>query len=220
MVGLGHLPDLDFESNANGVSADGSVVVGYSAAMVGMASEEREAFRWTEGGGMHGLGDLPGGGLYTYSGARAVSADGSIVVGYGDSDVGWEAVVWDATHGMRTVQEVLDLWGVDIGSWQLEKATGVSADGTVVVGYGTNPEGNEEAWRAVIPEPSAFALAALGLLGVQGLAFGRRRSGASQLDAVRRKAAPPPAGGSRRVSDFRVRSILPFGRDSHERSSP
>ena len=44
------------ESYGFGVSADGSVVVGQSSSASGI-----EAFRWTSGGGMVGLGDLPGG---------------------------------------------------------------------------------------------------------------------------------------------------------------
>ena len=38
-----------------------------------------EAFRWTEGSGMVGLGDLAGGSFYSV--ANAVNADGSVVVG-------------------------------------------------------------------------------------------------------------------------------------------
>ena len=43
------------ESVAEGVSADGSVVVGQAISASGP-----EAFRWTELGGIVGLGDLPG----------------------------------------------------------------------------------------------------------------------------------------------------------------
>ena len=53
---LGDLPGGEFRSVANGVSADGSTVVGFSGLGAG-----QEAFRWTSGGGMVGLGDLPGG---------------------------------------------------------------------------------------------------------------------------------------------------------------
>ena len=55
MVGLGDLPGGTFISPAHGVSSDGSVVVGFSNSALG-----QEAFRWTSGGGMVGLGDLPG----------------------------------------------------------------------------------------------------------------------------------------------------------------
>ena len=82
------------ESWANGVSADGSVVVGwsYNAAFYG------RAFRWTALGGMQGLGTLPGG---NWSAAHDVSADGSVVVGWAENAAGqWRAVRWTASGGV------------------------------------------------------------------------------------------------------------------------
>jgi probable HAF family extracellular repeat protein len=71
--GLGFLPGLT-ESHASGVSADGSVVAGYSG-----TGTLAHSFRWTAAGGMVDLGVLPGGG---WGSAYGVSADGSVVVGY------------------------------------------------------------------------------------------------------------------------------------------
>jgi len=51
---LGDLAGGDFASDALGVSADGSVVVGSSSSALGFS----EPFRWTSEGGMVGLGDL------------------------------------------------------------------------------------------------------------------------------------------------------------------
>jgi len=56
-VGLGDLAGGIFASSALGVSANGLVVVGESESTSGT-----QAFRWTSGGGIVGLGDLPGGG--------------------------------------------------------------------------------------------------------------------------------------------------------------
>jgi hypothetical protein len=73
-LGLGDLkgifpnPKGGISSIAWAVSGDGNVVVGTS---------NNEAFRWTSGGGMVGLGD----GSY----ANSVSGDGKIVVGYFNS---------------------------------------------------------------------------------------------------------------------------------------
>lgn len=61
MVGLGDLSGGGFFSRASGVSADGSVVVGEG--LSDASSPAPKAFRWTVGGGMTGLGDLPGGAL-------------------------------------------------------------------------------------------------------------------------------------------------------------
>ena len=180
VVRLGVLPGGTFRSsNANGVSADGLVVVGRSRGASGW-----EAFRWTAGTGMVGIGDLPGGSFE--SEAFAASADGSVVVGlsnaagnstqafrwtpggmqslapmglaYGVSSDGevvvgaaGDAMVWTAVGGSVSVQARLTALGVDLTGWTLRSAEDVSADGTVLVGFGTNPAGQQEAWRAVLP---------------------------------------------------------------------
>ncbi|MFQ5410880.1 MAG: PEP-CTERM sorting domain-containing protein, partial [Phycisphaerae bacterium] len=82
--GLGDLPGGSFSSRANGISADGSVVVGR-----GWSEPSFEAFLWAEAGGLMGLGDLPGG--ITISSAIGVSSDGRVVVGISDSASGGEA---------------------------------------------------------------------------------------------------------------------------------
>jgi probable HAF family extracellular repeat protein len=120
IVGLGHLPDGVF-SGATGVSADGTVIVGYSES----GSESAyEAFRWTEAGDMQGLGDLPGGGFY--SDAAAISADGTTIIGYSDSGLGtgYEAFRWTQADGMQGLGS--------LGSQSFLWA--ISGDGSVVVG--------------------------------------------------------------------------------------
>ncbi len=161
---LGDLPGGSFASNAYAVSADGSVVVGESCSEYGW----REAFRWTESGGMMGLGDLPGGNFF--SEADAVSADGSIVVGRSVVSIDGrnedEAFIWDERNGMRSIREVLRRQGLDMTGWVLHAATGISADGLTVCGFGKNPDGNVEAWIATMgppPEPERF--------GTQWVAF-------------------------------------------------
>jgi probable HAF family extracellular repeat protein len=73
---LGDLPGAPFSSSAYGVSADGSVIVGWGASASGY-----EAFRWTSEGGMVGLGTtLPDSDSVSF--AKGVSGDGSVVVGY------------------------------------------------------------------------------------------------------------------------------------------
>ena len=143
-MGLGDLPGGNFYSRAREVSADGSAVVGFGDSASGI-----EAFRWTQGSGMVGLGDLPGGNFF--SEAFAVSADGSVVVGKGKSASGQEAFIWDSTDGMREVDEVLTALGADLTGWTLTAATGISADGLTLVGWGTNPDGFTEGWIANLP---------------------------------------------------------------------
>jgi hypothetical protein len=71
-----------------------------------------------------------------------------------------EAFIWTAATGMQTVSSVLTGLGVDLTGWSLTQATGISADGTVVVGTGTF--GNQgTAWIAVLPSPSPLLAAVL-----------------------------------------------------------
>ncbi|MGV2388390.1 MAG UNVERIFIED_CONTAM: hypothetical protein LVR29_08860 [Microcystis novacekii LVE1205-3] len=53
-----------------------------------------------------------------------------------------QAFIWDATNGMRSVQQVLvnDL-GLELTGWQLTSMRGISADGLTLVGQGLNPNG-------------------------------------------------------------------------------
>jgi probable HAF family extracellular repeat protein len=149
LVGLGYLPGCVF-SETLGVSANGSVIAGGCSGPPG-----NEAFRWTSGAGMVGLGDLPGGSFSSI--ANGVSADGSTVVGSGDAASGDQAFIWTATNGMREIAAILTAHGIDLTGWTLDAATSISDDGTVVVGTGTNPSGNREAWLAEVPVPAASA---------------------------------------------------------------
>ena len=73
-MGLGDLPGGDVYIEAAIVWANGSVVFGTSE----IIDDDEEAFRWTNAGGMVGLGLLPGG-SFDYSYANAASADGRSV---------------------------------------------------------------------------------------------------------------------------------------------
>lgn len=136
-------------SAASGCSADGTVVVGESFTTRG---RDEVAFRWTAATGMVGLGVLPGG---KYSEADAVSPDGAIVVGGSSTRAdGIRAFIWDATNGMRRVEDVLMAHNVfPPTGWRLLYANGIAtpAPGVIViVGLGFNPAGQTEAWRAVL----------------------------------------------------------------------
>ena len=145
-VGLGYLTGFATVSVARGVSDDGSVVVGFSSSF-----PDYEAFRWTSEDGMVGLGHLPGG---SSSQALGVSADGSVIVGTGNSASSPpdEAFRWTSEDGMQSVGLILTTAGVDLTGWTLKRATGVSADGNTIVGWATNPDGDTEAWIAVLSD--------------------------------------------------------------------
>jgi probable HAF family extracellular repeat protein len=168
MVGLGDLPGGTLDSWAYRVSAGGSIIVGQATSASGS-----EAFRWTQAGGLVGLGDLPGGDYESM--ALDVSEDGSIVVGSSQTDAGVEAFIWDGSNGIRSLQDLLTAHGEDLTGWQLDEALGLSADGRFIVGTGINPEGYVEAWLAGVPEPSAWVLFGLGVLGLAAAEWRKRR---------------------------------------------
>jgi probable HAF family extracellular repeat protein len=118
LVWLGQLPG-GLESEALGVSADGTVVVGTAINSDGF----RRAFRWTESDGMQDLGTLGG----VLSIGNAISADGQTIVGYSSNQRG-ELVAFRWRNGQMTALGTLSsvVWG---------EAYGVSADGAVISGH-------------------------------------------------------------------------------------
>jgi hypothetical protein len=128
---------------------------------------------------MVGLGDLPGG--LIYSAALDISADGSVVVGQGDAGLVVdeasvsEAFVWDPALGMRNLRDVLGGLGIDMTGWTLVSASGVADNGLgldnsiTIVGTGTNPSGFTEAWLVQIPEPATAWLLASALAGLAAM---------------------------------------------------
>lgn len=148
LVNIGPLPGAESNLDVGFVaiqSVDGSVMVGQRNSASG-----NEAFRWTSQSGVVGLGFLPGA---TSSVACAVSGDGSVVVGKSCSASGTEAFAWDTVHGLRSLQTVLTAdYGLDLTGWNLTAASAISPNGSSIVGYGTNPNGQIEAWLAKVPK--------------------------------------------------------------------
>ena len=145
---------VPYRGRANGVSADGSIIVGVDS------TRGYEAFRWTQSTGMVLLDDQNG---RIYSEAKAVSADGSIIVGESLFVNRPDAFLWTQKTGMVSLKETLIGEGLDVSGWTLNSATAISADGFTIVGNGTNPSGQYEAWVANLsPEPVPEPLTILG----------------------------------------------------------
>jgi uncharacterized membrane protein len=171
--GVEHLAGLGLFSRPDSISADGSTAVGY------FDDSSPTAFRWTRDGGFMPLSLLPNGARPRM--AWDVSADGSVVVGSAVSGADFIAFIWDKVNGSRNVQDVLT---ADLGlseslqGWTLTRSRGVSADGRTVVGVGTNPDGNTEAWIAhlgtPVPEPSTWVLGVIAV-GIATLLLLRSR---------------------------------------------
>jgi probable HAF family extracellular repeat protein len=123
LLDLGSLHGGDYVT-ANGISADGTVVVG--DATDAAADNANRAFRWTAAGGMESLGTLNSG-LDSY--AWGVSGDGSVVVGMASDGAAGNAnraFRWTAAGGMESLGTLNG--GIHSAAY------GVSADGSVVVG--------------------------------------------------------------------------------------
>ncbi|MGA2853251.1 MAG: PEP-CTERM sorting domain-containing protein [Verrucomicrobiota bacterium] len=120
VLDLGDLGGPSGDGAAYGISADGQAVVGYSNG----TNAAGEAFRWTQAGGMEGLGNPPWK-IYS-SQAHAASDDGQVVVGWGSAFDGAHAFRWTSAGGME------DLAGTSSSS--NSTAIAVSSNGSVIVG--------------------------------------------------------------------------------------
>ncbi|MEO0532054.1 MAG: hypothetical protein AAF266_15990 [Planctomycetota bacterium] len=164
---LGPEPTDEFTYEAIGVSADGDKVAG-TMIVDGVAS----AFIWTAEGGIQPLAELPG---TEASNVTAISADGNTVVGQASTAEGVVAFRWNAAAGMQSIESLLLDGGADLAGYSLtsrrgiQGVSGVSADGTVLVGTGKNSMGQEFSWlarAAIIPEPTALPLACMALIAL------------------------------------------------------
>jgi uncharacterized membrane protein len=95
--GLGDLPGGGFSSKANGISADGTTVVGQSS------GQGLQAFRWTSSTGMTTLPFLPGSEQISQT-ATAVNADGSVIVGSDSNGTGLGVLGFRWTSSGGSVQ--------------------------------------------------------------------------------------------------------------------
>ena len=166
--GLGDLPggvDTEIQgtvfgpehSRAYGVSADGNVAVGLSISAPG-----KEAFKWTNGGGIVGLGDLPGG-IFD-SRAAAASFDGSVIVGGSLGTAGPEAFHWTQVGGIVGI-------GLLRGT-TASMATDVSADGSVIVGISGGTSSNPSIPYSIFSGQAFRWTQADGMVGLGSLSAG------------------------------------------------
>jgi uncharacterized membrane protein len=88
------------------------------------------------------LGDFAGGEFH--SGATAISADGSTVVGAGVTAEGWQPFRWTAGESLVPISPAVpyDETGLTSRAW----ATATSQDGSTIVGYSMNA-GQRDAWK-------------------------------------------------------------------------
>lgn len=136
-----------YGGTATAISSDGRVIVGGA---LGPNGADNPGFRWTADTGMV---PIPGA-----LAPRAVSSDGSVIVGQNASG---DAFYWTEASGAKNLRDLLALsYGLDLNHWLLKDATGVSADGRTIVGmaehYSDSAYLGQDAWIAHLPEPADF----------------------------------------------------------------
>ncbi|MCG8613142.1 MAG: hypothetical protein MI864_21745, partial [Pseudomonadales bacterium] len=118
------------------------------------------AFMW-QNGVMTEIGGLVPDG---YAKAYSLTESGTVIVGQSDPNdpdpsqtrafqnnpeafVISEAFIWDATKGLRSLEEMLvSDYNVDLQGWRLANATAISADGSHIAGVGMDADGNLGRW--------------------------------------------------------------------------
>jgi uncharacterized membrane protein len=143
VASLGQLPSLNYYlSRAHCVSHDGSVVGGVQY-LNHLGS--LHGFRWTAATGMQSIGSM--------CPVSDMSSDGSILVGRNLQTSPPLAIIWDTTNGLQDLNVVAAARGVNLAGWTLRHATGITPDGHTIVGEGTNPSGQTEAYILHLPPP-------------------------------------------------------------------
>lgn len=186
MVALGYLPAGLYPgslagsySEANAVSANGSVTVGSSDLydFAGSGTKATEAVRWVTTGSVttvQSLGRLttliedivdPNTGdlisLPTHSTvATAVSADGNVIVGNSRTTTApivetTVPFIWTPAGAMQDLMTVARALGADPGAYQFYRATGMSNDGRTITIAGNFPGGQSTVGVLYINGPSA-----------------------------------------------------------------
>ena len=151
-------------AEANAVSSGGRILVGNANSEAVLWSTARGGMSyWPDYAGVVGLGFLPGAGA---SNALDVSANGERVVGTSPGDPALSPsgtpflFLWSPETGMLELEDVLTQAGIDLTGWTLDEIAAISDDGSTVVGTGVNPSGDNEAWRAVLPDLGTLTLPA------------------------------------------------------------
>ncbi len=156
-------------NRVNAVSLDGVYSAGYA-----YLGTSQLPTRWNQNGAAENLGDIPGGAVGGT--VFGLNADGSIAVGTSAGPLGDEAFYWTEDAGMRGLRGYLTSLGMSgLENVRLSQATAVSADGRVVVGFGTSPDQPGIAQGFVVIVPAPASLAVLSLVGLRALRRRRAR---------------------------------------------
>ncbi len=135
---LGLLTPNSSRAQATATNADGTVIVGGGDIAVSgfpfPSPGPWHAFRWQ--GAYQDLGLLPNAPSNGYTYARAVSEDGSVVLGHGTDASGQHAFIWREDFGMLRLDTLLNFLNVDTTGWTFREANDISANDRAIGGGG------------------------------------------------------------------------------------
>jgi probable HAF family extracellular repeat protein len=135
---LGLMTPSSSRAQATATNANGTVIVGGGDIAVSgfpfPSSGPWHAFRWQ--GGYADLGLLPNAPANGYTYARAVSEDGSVVVGHGTDNTGQHAFIWREDFGMIRLDTLLNFLGVNTAGWTFREANDISTNDRALCGAG------------------------------------------------------------------------------------
>lgn len=125
-------------SSINWISPDGETMVGETG------ETPMRGFVWNRS---RGVVLLKGFGGRKWASAAAATASGRVVVGWSGTKDEGDAFIWDAANGIRTMASYLGHLRVKgLASWRLRLVSGISGDGSVILGSGRSPVGRVESW--------------------------------------------------------------------------
>ena len=139
----------------------GEVLALNDTGSIAVGIEQGQAFTWTPAEGMTILPNVSGG--YGDFHAIALSDNGRVMVGrYGIGPGDFTAVIWIDRQPTRLKEYLIGLGATGLEDWTLWSTSGVSADGTVIVGTAIEPGTNHLVpYRATIPALAALCPADL-----------------------------------------------------------
>ncbi len=139
---LAFLHNFDTYSFAEAANADGSVILGQSGSIV---EHSITPVRWVNGI-PSGLGDLVPDGI---------DATGLVVAGGTPPNAVPGATRWTPADGEQSIQALLTAAGAHPTGWLLMRAV-VNGNGRMFAGYGTDPNGDYQAFIARVPLPASL----------------------------------------------------------------
>jgi len=123
---------------ARAVSADGTIIGGRALPN----ARQRRIFRRDGAGTILLIDPMAGDGWTEF---RGMSADGSKIVGISGNDAtaGRQAILWTTTDGARSLNAIIAAANLPDAGLNLRLATGISGDGSTIIGSGRNAAGQD-----------------------------------------------------------------------------